>query len=184
MPIRSSGSFRERPAPPTRTVIQRKQLRSTIPDRGQAGDTKTNEPPLRRAVGTAIHHWRRGKQIQYFWRTVSQYVTRTVKLLMPFDLVIPLGECFPYNTEKVICTEIFIAVIFIRVRNWRARRLRTGLTEQTGSMLRSQGARVCAGSAGVKAHPWAGRRGSTSSDQLRLQLHHVNVQPVTACSSG
>lgn len=62
-------------------------------------------------------------------------MTRTIKPLIPFDLVIPLGECFPVKyQESNLYRNIHSSDIYNSKKLEKAQRFGTwGLTKQTGS---------------------------------------------------
>lgn len=99
-------------------------------------------------------------------------MTRTIKLLVPFDLVIPLGQCFPvkYSESNLYRDIIQSSDIYNSEKLEKAQRFSTWKgTEQTGSRE------------GVSALEWGGRCGpgrDARREINRLLLHCLIVHLV------
>ena len=53
---------------------------------------------------------------------IWNYAQRVLKDCLPFDPAIPLLGLYPKEIiRKTTCTKIFIAVIFVVVKNWKMR---------------------------------------------------------------
>ena len=60
--------------------------------------------------------------IQPFWRTIWNYAQRAIKDCLTFDPAIPLLGLYPKEIiDKVTCTKIFIASLFVVAKNWKMR---------------------------------------------------------------
>ena len=71
-------------------------------------------------IGTLIHCWWSCELIQLFWRAIWNYAQRTLKDCLPFDSAISLLSL--YHKEMIgenTCTKIFIAMLFVVVKNWK-----------------------------------------------------------------
>ena len=58
--------------------------------------------------------------IQPFWRVIWNYTQRAIKECLPYDPAIPLLGLYPKEViNKMTCTKIFIAVLFVVAKNWK-----------------------------------------------------------------
>ena len=70
-------------------------------------------------IGTLMHCWWNCEMIQPFWRTIWNYAQRAIKEFLPFDPAIPLLGLYPKEViNKMTCTQIFIAILFVVAKNW------------------------------------------------------------------
>ena len=58
--------------------------------------------------------------IQPFWRAIWNYTQRAIKECLPLDPAIPLLGLYPKKViNKMTCTKIFIAALFVVAKNWK-----------------------------------------------------------------
>ena len=81
-----------------------------------------------REKGTLVLHCWECRLVQPLWKTVWNFLKR-LKIELPFDPVIPLLGTYPKNPEtpiqKILCTCMFIAVLFIIAKCWKQPRCPT-----------------------------------------------------------
>ena len=58
--------------------------------------------------------------IQPFWRAIWNYAQRAIIECLPFDPATPLLGLYPKEViNKMTCTKIFIAALFVVAKNWK-----------------------------------------------------------------
>ena len=73
-------------------------------------------------IGTLIHCWWSCELIHPFWRAIWNYAQRAIKDCLPFNPTISLLGLYPKEViDKMTCTKIFIAALFVVAKNWKTR---------------------------------------------------------------
>ena len=71
-------------------------------------------------IGTLMHCWWSCELIQPFWRAIWNYTQRAIKECLPYDPATPLLGLYPKEVmNKMTCTKIFIAALFVVAKNWK-----------------------------------------------------------------
>ena len=71
-------------------------------------------------IGTLMHCWWSCELIQPFWRANWNYSQRAIKECLSFDPAISLLGLYPKEViNKMTCTKISIAVLFVVAKNWK-----------------------------------------------------------------
>ena len=68
--------------------------------------------------GTLLHCWWECKLVQPLWRTVWRFLKK-LEIELPYDPAIPLLSIHIKETERDMCTPMFIAALFITARPWK-----------------------------------------------------------------
>ena len=69
--------------------------------------------------GTLLHCWWECKFVQPLWKTLWSFL-RKLKIVLPYNLVIPLLGIYPDKTiiKKDTCTPLLIAALFTIAKTW------------------------------------------------------------------
>ena len=67
-----------------------------------------------------MHYWWGCELIQPFWMAIWNYAQRTIKDCLPFNPAILLLGLYPKEIiDKMTCTKIFIASLFVVAKKWK-----------------------------------------------------------------
>jgi hypothetical protein len=72
-------------------------------------------------MGTLLHCYYVWKLVQPLWKSIWR-ILRKLEVVLPDDLAIPLLGIYPKDApvyNKVTCSCMFIAAVFITARSWK-----------------------------------------------------------------